>query len=106
MHNENVVEREQTYGVQQTVTGGGTPGAGDGLDVGLSFGGNNPHWSGNLDVDFTAIAALYFSSSIARVIWIGHIKSLDGDEISQAEGGHDELEPLIGISSLSQVQRV
>lgn len=56
---------------------------GDRREVSISFGGNNPHWCGNLDVDFAAIAPIRLSWGIKRVLMIGNIKG----ESSEADTG-------------------
>lgn len=104
LHIGNVVVRDRIHGLQSAVAATDAAGEGDGLDVSLSFGGNNPNGCGNLDVDFAAIAPLQLSWDIARVIWIGHIKGLDGDKTSKGEGDNEEAEPPeIGICPLSRV---
>lgn len=104
LHIGNVVVRDRIHDLQSAVAERDTSGKEGGLDVALSFGGNNPNGCGNLDVDFAAIAPLQLSWGIARVIWIGHIKGLDGDKISKGEGGKEEEEPPeVGICPLSRV---
>lgn len=99
LHIGNVVVRDRTHGVETTADEMG------GLDVALSFGGNNPTWCGNLDVDLAAIVPMQLSWDIARVIWIGHIKGLGGGKISHhGEGGKEDAgPPQVGISPLSQI---
>lgn len=65
------------------------------LDVTLSFGGGNPSWCHDLDVDFAAIAPLRLSWDIERVIMIGHKKgnanngnnTVESNWSAQPEGG-------------------
>lgn len=92
LHIGNVVVRDQIYGLQSAVAARDDAGKGGGLDVALSFGGRNPNGCRNLDVDFAAIAPLQLSWDIARVIYTGHTKGLNGDTISKGESDNDEAE--------------
>lgn len=82
------------------------------LDVCISFGGENPNWCNNLDVDFAAIAPLRLSWHIEREVMIGHLK---GDALARGEG--QVLETVVedgdqgvlaaqsGVSPLSRLPR-
>lgn len=99
MHVGNVMVRESSEaqkraaaaegGAGGTGTGGqAVSGAGTcGRHVAISFGGDNPGWVDNLDVDFAAIAPFRLSWDIERVLMTGNRKG----HISQSPG-RTELE--------------
>lgn len=89
VHVGNIMVREAsetqlTAAAAATATAGGGGGGGGsaaapnvgrhGRHVAVSFGGDNPHWMRNLEVDFAAIAPLRLSWDIERVLMIGNRK--------------------------------
>ena len=98
VHVGNVVVRRRAH-----ATDGGTGAGDDGLDVALSFGGNNSGWCSNLDVDFAAIAPLRLCWDITRVVWIGQMKgqsSVGGVTQGATNGDEEAVHPQGGISPL------
>ena len=103
LHVGNVVVRRRAHALD-----GGTEADDDGLEVVLSFGGDNPYWCSNLDVDFAAIAPLRLCWDITRVIWIGQMKgksSVDGVTQGANNGDEEDVHPQGGISPLYQVSK-
>lgn len=72
-HTGNVMVRGSD--AQRTTSHGDAPSGnvqGNGLDVRISFGGENPHWCDNIVVDFSALAPMFLSWEIVRVVLIGN----------------------------------
>ncbi|CAB1108522.1 unnamed protein product [Ectocarpus sp. CCAP 1310/34] len=101
LHIGNIMVRESSEaqqsaaategGASSATIGTGGPAVGNrGRDVAISFGGENPNWMSNLEVDFAAIAPLRLSWDIERVLMIGNRKTdaiLPPAELGQA---HEE----------------
>lgn len=62
-----------------------------GMPVSLSFGGNNPHWCTNLQVDFGAIAPLRLSGDIVLLVLAGNRKGQGYSPLSSVPGGVIDL---------------
>lgn len=86
LHIGNILVRERGVQLADSDDDGDNVIGGSGSDVAISFGGENPHWCSNIEVDFAAIAPLRLSWEIERVVMIG---SKQGHIIS---GAVEEIE--------------
>eukprot|EP00752_Nemacystus_decipiens_P012644 g11199.t1 len=83
-------------GASGTPTGNGGLAVGKEGSVKMSFGGENPGWVHNLEVDFAAIAPLRLSWDIERVLMIGNRIGHIRRSPSLAEPAEEENEELGG----------